>query len=93
MSQSSRLSQLRRRFRFVAGEKGQGRRRDYRGDRVRLNLRVSEGLGRQLDELKRLSGTDKNVFCERAIEQAVRDALVAARSETTEGGTRADQDI
>ena len=77
MSRSSRIAVLRDRFRGVADEEGQrDRRADFRGERVRLNLRLPESLGRQLDELKRLSGTDKNAFCERAIEQAVREALV-----------------
>ena len=94
MSRSSRIADLRRRFRSVAVEEGQrGRRRDYRGERVRLNLRISENLGRQLDELKQLSGTDKNAFCERAIEQAVREALKTARTQLPEGGARAHQVI
>ncbi len=82
MSRPFRLAVLRSRFRDVAEETGRhGRRADFRGERVRLNLRVSQCLGHQLDELKRLTGTDKNAFCEQAIKQAVREALAAVSSQ------------
>jgi len=60
-----------------------GRRSDYRGARVRLNLRVSAELGRALDQLKAISGADKNCFCEEALSAAVEAEL--ARLQTKRG--------
>jgi predicted transcriptional regulator len=89
MSRSFRIAVLRDRFRnVVEEERRRDRRADFRGERVRLNLRVSQSLGQQLDELKRLSGTDKNAFCEQAIEQAVSEALAAVSTQRVSGGAR-----
>lgn len=59
----------------ISAEATRGRRSDYRGERVRLNLRVSAELGQALDQLKTISGTDKNCFCEEALKAAVEAEL------------------
>lgn len=75
---------LRARFLSAKSDGTRRRRRDYRGERVRLNLRVSAELGEALDLLKQMAGTDKNGFCEQALAVAVRAELArlqASRSE------------
>lgn len=76
---TSRLEELRRRFEGTAESRRRRRRKDYLGNRGRLNLRVSEEVARGLEILKVASGVDKNGFCERVIGAAVTEQLEALR--------------
>ena len=54
-----------------AGKIGEGRRRDYKGLRSRLNLRIPVSLARDLAILATVSDVDKNSFCVEVLEKAV----------------------
>lgn len=65
-------------------EKGQSasaphRRKDFKGARRRLNLRLSEELARDLDVLQLAEGLEKNAFCEEVIREAVDRRLASIR--------------
>lgn len=47
------------------------RRADYKGERRRLNLRLSLTVMKRLQLIKVVSGVAKNAFCEKVIEEAV----------------------
>jgi trans-2-enoyl-CoA reductase len=76
---TSRLAELKSRFQGVV-LRPKKRRKDYRGERLRVNLRVSEEVGRALEILKAAGGLDKNSFCERAIGAAAAEELKQLRN-------------
>jgi len=47
------------------------RRADYKGERRRLNLRLSLEVMKRLQLIKVVSGVAKNSFCEKVIEEAI----------------------
>lgn len=47
------------------------RRADYKGERRRLNLRLSLDVMKRLQLIKMVSGEAKNTFCEKVIEEAI----------------------
>jgi hypothetical protein len=55
------------------------RRRDYKGERRRLNLRLPASLTDGLAVLCLASGIDKNAFCEEALSSAVEKQLEKVR--------------
>lgn len=69
----SRLDELK--ARFEVSVQPRRRRKDYRGRRARVNLRVSRDLGHALEVLRLAGGSDKNSFCENAIGEAVDEEL------------------
>ena len=61
------------------------RRKDYLGQRRRLNLRISDALARDLEVLKLAGGFDKNSFCEKVLRVAVDQHLRETRSQFANG--------
>ena len=55
------------------------RRKDYKGSRRRLNLRLDKGLADDLDILQLAEGIEKNTFCEEVIHAAVNKRLDEVR--------------
>jgi hypothetical protein len=55
------------------------RRRDYKGERRRLNLRLPETLTDDLAVLCMASGVDKNAFCEEVLGTAIKKQLEKVR--------------
>lgn len=84
---TSRLEQLQQKFGFKRAATGDSRqrRKDYLGARRRLNLRISEGLARDLEVLKLAGGFDKNSFCEKVLRDAVDRHLRETRSQFANG--------
>lgn len=62
---------------FAGLRKAEGatRRVDYKGARSRLNLRVPDSVGLDLQVIKLLTGEAKNEFCERILKDAIADKL------------------
>jgi hypothetical protein len=58
---------------------GTTRRRDYKGERRRLNLRLPAALTEALAVLCLASGVDKNAFCEEILGEAVEKQLEKVR--------------
>lgn len=78
---------LRRRFaRPTAQEAGvREKRRDYKGQRSALNLRVSRDLMAMLRLIRTAGGEDQNAFCERVLLTAAEARIGELRSEFDEG--------
>jgi hypothetical protein len=51
------------------------RRRDFKGDRRRVNLRLPEDICDHLDVIRIASGLAKNAFCENALREATMNRI------------------
>ncbi|HEX2842057.1 hypothetical protein [Hyphomicrobium sp.] len=51
------------------------RRVDFKGYRMRLNLRIPEAMSINLQIIKLVTGEAKNGFCERVLVEAVADSI------------------
>lgn len=78
---------LRRRFARPTAQEASVRekRRDYKGQRSALNLRVSRDLMAMLRLIRTASGEDQNAFCERVLLTAAEARIGELRSEFDEG--------
>lgn len=56
-----------------------GRRQDYKGERARLNLRISAELARDLELLRLATGVDKNVVCEDILRSVIAERVAAEK--------------
>ena len=60
------------------------RRKDYKGSRCRLNLRLDQALAEDLNILQLAEGIEKNTFCEEVIHAAVNKRLIELRGKLGE---------
>ncbi len=51
------------------------RRTDFKGYRMRLNLRIAESMSTNLQIIKIVTGENKNGFCERVLTEAVNQTI------------------
>jgi hypothetical protein len=71
---------LKQKFEHLNQEAVRLRRRDFKGERYRLNLRIGLELQQQLRLIKLLTAECKNDFCTRVIRTAAKDHLDQLRS-------------
>jgi hypothetical protein len=95
MDEKTALGELKRRFAVlkdqppapsepqseVPARKAATRRRDYKGERQRLNLRLPLTLTDDLAVLCLAAGVDKNAFCEKVLSQAITNQLGQLRAQ------------
>jgi hypothetical protein len=56
------------------------RRVDFKGYRMRLNLRIPEAMSNSLQIIKLVTGEHKNGFCERVLKEAVKTKIMELRA-------------
>ena len=78
---------LRQRFAKKTGAvaKARDKRKDYKGQRATLNLRVSQDLMAMLRLIRTAGGEDQNTFCERVLLAAAEARIGELRSGVDEG--------